>query len=145
MKSIDTIEVKTRKTKLEKMVKLGICNEVYESFLTHISKGHSIDAFSYREENFSLSWQTLNEYIKKRPDLFNPDLMIEAKAIAKKYWENVCFQAARGEMKGHSPAVLQMIMRNKYDWDKVIRNDTKEDSGNSVKCTVNLLPFDKKV
>ena len=91
--------------------------KAYKNFCDHIAKGKSIKSWWYEEDDVSCHWQTMLNYLKDTNE-FDPikKLIAESKGFAK--WENLVEDSASGKNKDASTASLQMVMRNKYGWDK---------------------------
>lgn len=94
-----------------------IRQEAYRKYCEHIAKGKSKKSFVFISENYSCHWQTLESYIKDKVE-FDPLQMELAYHQGYARWEQVAEDSAEGLNKDANTASLQMIMRNKFDWDK---------------------------
>jgi len=94
-----------------------IRQKAYTDFCNHIAKGKSIKSWWYEDENCSCTWETMLKYLKDTSE-FEPIKRQIAEAKGLLYWENVVEASATGKNKDASTASLQMVMRNKYGWDK---------------------------
>jgi hypothetical protein len=65
----------------------------------------------------------MNRYIEENPQEFPPIQREISESKGQKYWEQVVMDSACGINKDANTASLQMLMRNKYSWDK---NDVSE-------------------
>jgi hypothetical protein len=99
-----------------------IRQKAYKSFCDHLAKGRAIESWFYEDEENSCCWLTMLRYMENE-DEFKPIQKIIAKAKGYQYWENVVAESAIGVNEKANTASLQMIMRNKYGWDK--REDDK--------------------
>ena len=80
-------------------------------------------------------WETMESYIKNNPKEFSPIKVKLAKIKGFQLWEGVAESSANGTNKDASTPSLQMVMRNKYGWDK---DESK--SNQSTHYTVNVNP-----
>jgi hypothetical protein len=94
-----------------------IRQEAYRQYCAHLAKGKSKRSFVFRHPEFSCHWVTLESYIKDKVE-FDPVQMELAKCEGYARWEQVVEDSAEGKNKDANTASLQMLMRNKYDWDK---------------------------
>jgi hypothetical protein len=92
--------------------------QLFDSYITHLGKGKSVRSFVYRGYHLAGTWQLAEAIIKKFPDRFPKAHIDMAKAIGFGTWEEIVEQSAKGENTKANTATLQMLMRNRYDWDK---------------------------
>lgn len=92
--------------------------KVYQDYCTHIAKGKSKRSWTYEKDGLSVYWETIENYIKKEPEVFESIHMKLAECKSFSVWEEIGVQMAMGAIKNPQPAVYQMIMRNKFGWDK---------------------------
>ena len=104
--------------------------KAYKTFCDHLAKGCVKESWYYDDGENTCSYKTLMAYIKESPLDF-PSIQQEI-AYSKGYqnWESVLSKSGTGENKNASTASLQMIMRNKYGWDKAEKE--KKISGNTA-------------
>jgi len=96
----------------------------YKSYCDHLALGKSRKSWYYEDKKYSCTWETFETYLKNE-DEFPPikRKISETKGFQK--WEQITENAATGSDGGVSnTASLQMVMRNKYGWDK--KADEKE-------------------
>lgn len=93
----------------------------YKSFCDHRAKGKAVKSWFFEEDNCSCTWETLYKYIKDDVE-FDPLQLKAAEAKGYNYWESVVEASAVGTNKEANTASLQMLMRNKYGWDKDQKN-----------------------
>lgn len=93
--------------------------KVYKSYCDHLAKGNSKRSWWFKddESGITLTSETLEKYLKN-PDDFDPIQIKVAMAQGYYYWEQVCGDSAIGVNEKANTASLQMIMRNKFGWDK---------------------------
>jgi hypothetical protein len=99
----------------------------YKSFCEHIAKGRAIDSWYFEHPEATLSYKTMLKYIKDEEE-FPPEQREIAKAKGYAHWEKVVEDSAIGINKDANTASLQMLMRNKFGWDKNTHKPT-EDTG----------------
>ena len=102
-----------------KLKDLNIRKLAFEQYLEHLAKGKSKKSFVFEHPALSCTYVTIEKYMKDTAE-FSP-LQVEM-AIAKgyAYWESVVQDSATGKNQKANTASLQMLMRNKYDWDKPV-------------------------
>ena len=115
-------------SKYEKLKNLDLLKEIYKSFCNHLADGFVIESWYFEHPKISLTSDTLEKYIEKYPDDFPPIQKEIAKKKGYQLWENVVHDSAKGINKDANTASLQMVMRNKYKWDKIESNSQKVDS-----------------
>lgn len=93
-------------------------NKVYKSYCDHLACGKVKKSWFYEDGELTLTWETMENYIAKEPRNFDPLKKDAAVAKGMSFWENVVDASAIGENKNANTATLQMLMRNKYGWDK---------------------------
>lgn len=94
--------------------------DAYDQYCQWIANGNSMKSFVYvnEEEGISVTWETIDKYIKENPTDFPPNKKKEAEAQSLNVWENKGINMMMGNVKGCQPAIYQMFMRNKFGWDK---------------------------
>lgn len=91
---------------------------VYKSYCDHLAAGKVKKSWYYDENGLTLTWETMEKYIQKEPNNFDPLKKATAFAKGMQHWERVLDKKADGQNKNADTATLQMLMRNKYGWDK---------------------------
>jgi len=94
-----------------------IRQKAYLSFCDHLSKGKNIKSWWFEEGDIACTWATMLSYIKDERE-FNPIKRLVAESQGYNKWENIAEQSADGTNKNANTASLQMVMRNKFGWDK---------------------------
>lgn len=102
-----------------------LCEIAYKSYCAHLSLGKDKRSWCL-EEPVTLTWETMEKYIRENPEVFDPLKKRIAEAKGYRLWEEAVEGAALGRNKDHNTATLQMKMRNKFGWDKVDRRDEDE-------------------
>jgi len=89
----------------------------YEQYCNHLAQGKTKRSWYFEHPDLILGWESMEKYIAEDEDL---DPIHKEVAWCKGYqkWENVVSDSAEGKNKNANTASLQMLMRNKYDWDK---------------------------
>ncbi len=91
--------------------------KAYQSFCDHLAKGKAIKSWWYEDGDVACTWATMLSYIKDEAE-FNPIKRLVAESQGYNKWENIAEQSADGNNKNANTASLQMVMRNKFGWDK---------------------------
>ena len=104
----------------KKLKSKEIKEKVYKNYCEHISKGYSHKSWCYEKDGLTLTWETIESYIKNDEDF---DASHKEVAVSKslKIFEDWGKKMMLGEIKNGQPAIYQIFMRNKFKWD---RNDT---------------------
>jgi hypothetical protein len=95
-----------------------IRQQAYLSFCSHLSKGKAVKSWSFKEDGYLCSWETMMKYIRENPNEFDPIHKTIADSDGYAHWEAIAESSASGQNKEANTASLQMIMRNKFGWDK---------------------------
>jgi hypothetical protein len=90
----------------------------YSQYCEHLAKGKSKKSWYFDHPQLRCTWETMEKYLVDEVE-FDPihKRIAEAKGFA--YWEGVIEGSATGKNKHANTASLQMLMRNKYGWDKL--------------------------
>lgn len=114
--------------------------EAYTQYCAHIAKGLSKKAFVFDHPELSITWETMEKYIREDPIEFDPKYKQMAEARSLEVWESTGIQMMIGQIEKCQPAIYQMFMRNKFGWDK------NEQSNNAAETDVRRLleQMDKK-
>lgn len=89
----------------------------YLQYCSHLARGKSKKSWYFEHPEFRCTWETLEKYLNDEVE-FDPlhKKIAEVKGFA--YWEEVVEDSAIGKNQNANTASLQMLMRNKYAWDK---------------------------
>lgn len=97
----------------------SVRQKAYKLFCDHLAKGKSIKSWWYEDnEGNECVWATMLSYIKNNPAEFDSIKKEIAETKGYYLWESIAEESAEGKNKRANTASLQMIMRNKYGWDK---------------------------
>jgi hypothetical protein len=91
--------------------------EAYKQYCAHLAKGKSKKSWYFEHPDLELTAETMDKYIAENPIDFRPITKQIAEIKGFAHWEEIVEQSARGENEANT-ASLQMLMRNKYKWDK---------------------------
>ena len=111
-------EAATGNTHAKKLTTDELKRKAYESYLAHIAKGKAKKSWWFDQDGITLVSATIEYYIKEEPLVFSSLQMETAKAKGYEHWEQVAEDSAKGINKDANTASLQMVMRNKFGWDK---------------------------
>lgn len=94
-----------------------IRQQAYEQYCEHLAKGKSKKSWYFEHEQLTCTWETMEKYLEDERE-FDPihKKISESKGYAR--WEQVVEDSAVGANKDANTASLQMVMRNKFGWDK---------------------------
>ena len=92
--------------------------EAYMKFCDWLSKGKSPRSFTFKKGDLKCTGQTIESYIALDPVEFPPIHKQFSFCEGHALWEQVVEDSATGLNKEANTASLQMLMRNKYEWDK---------------------------
>lgn len=90
----------------------------YQQYCEWVARGKSMKSFCFEHEQLTCTYRTLDKYIEDDPIEFPPIKMEMAKCKGYNRWEQVVEDSAEGKNKDANTASLQMLMRNKFSWDK---------------------------
>lgn len=93
--------------------------KAYKLLCDHLSTGKSVRSWWYEDDEGNMCcWETMLSYIEKYPTEFPAIKKKAAETKGFSYWEDVVAASAKGTNKDANTASLQMLMRNKFGWDK---------------------------
>lgn len=95
----------------------------YKSFCDHLAKGKAADSWYFEHEELTCTYRTFMKYLKDEAE-FPPIKKDVAWNKGYQHWEGIVQASADGTNKKANTATLQMVMRNKFGWD---RDNKKED------------------
>lgn len=96
----------------------AIRQKAYKSFCDHLAKGKSQKSWFFEEGEHLCCYKTMLSYIQNNPKEFPPIQREIAETKGYQYWESVVEASAEGRNPTANTASLQMVMRNKFGWDK---------------------------
>lgn len=102
--------------------------EAYKQYCAWIALGNSKESFTFDHPTLSVTWETMEKYIKQNPMEFEPIHKKRAEAKSLEHWEDLGKKMMLGKIQKCQPAIYQMFMRNKFGWDKesLQRDETTE-------------------
>lgn len=103
-----------------------IRQEAYRQYCDHIARGQPKNAWFFDHPHVTLTCETMEKYIRNYPEEFDADQKKIAEAKSLAHWFGVLADSAKGNNRYANPASLQMIMRNKFGWDR--NNDRRDDN-----------------
>lgn len=120
-------EVNTGNTYAKKLISDELKRQVFDSYLSHLAKGKSKKSWWFDNGQVTITWQCMETYIKNEPGIFDSLQIDRAKSNGYQIWEQVVEDSAKGLNRDANTASLQMLMRNKFNWDKEdnVNRDTK--------------------
>lgn len=110
----------------KKLTTSDLKRDAYEQYCAHLAKGKSKRSWTFKHPELMLTWETMEKYIANDPE-FDPIKKELALADGYLAWEQVAEDSAKGVNKDANTASLQMVMRNKFGWDK--NEDRKDREG----------------
>lgn len=115
-----------------KLKEPDVRQEAYEKYCEWLAMGKSSRSFTFKKGDLMCVGRTMESYIRDNPLEFPPLKKELAYCQGYAIWEQVVEESAKGINKDASTASLQMLMRNKYNWDKedkdpVYRHETDMD------------------
>ena len=106
--------------------------EAYRQYCEHIAGGRSQKSWCFEHPELTCTYKTMNKYIEEDPIAFPPIQRQLAEIKGYYHWEQVVADSAKGINKEANTASLQMLMRNKFDWDKQDMNEVVECAADKV-------------
>lgn len=92
--------------------------EAYKQYCEWIAAGNSKEAWTFKHPELSLTYKTMEKYIRENPSEFPSIQKEQAESQSLEHWLGLGKSMMLGEVKGCQPAIYQMFMRNKFGWDK---------------------------
>jgi hypothetical protein len=116
-----------------KLVSNELKIEAYADYCAHIAKGLTKKSWYFKDEERMLcTWQTLEKYMKEDEDVFNPLNKAIAECKSLGFWEKKGMDMMDGKANCE-PAIYQIFMRNKFDWDKPDKSVSAEEGKSDLK------------
>lgn len=92
--------------------------QMFDSYLEHLARGKSARSFTFRGKHLTGMYQAAEALPKHFPERFKKIDIEIAKTLGFSKWEQVVADSAVGDNTRANTASLQMLMRNRYDWDR---------------------------
>lgn len=96
----------------------------YDAYCNWIASGRGIRGFVFEckdeetDKIITITWQTVENYIKAKRFEFDPTKKEKAENLSYQVWEHMGVDMMNGKVPKCQPAIYQMMMRNKFGWDK---------------------------
>lgn len=112
-------------------------DKVYKDYCDHIASGKSHKSWYYDKDGLLLTWVSIETYIKNDEDL---DPLYKQIAISKSLdiWESLGKDMMLGQYEKCQPAIFQMFMRNKFQYDR-----KEEPTENKPQAPVQVVDYAK--
>lgn len=91
--------------------------EAYKQYCEYLASGRSKEGWYFEHPELTLTWETMEKYIREEPQVFESYKKRVAEAKSFKEWETKGTDMLHGKMKAET-GLYQMFMRNKFGWDK---------------------------
>lgn len=91
--------------------------EAYRQYCAYLATGKSKQGWYFDHPELTLTWETMEKYIRENPADFEPNKKKLAESRSFETWEGTGMKMLMGEMKAET-ALYQLFMRNKFGWDK---------------------------
>ena len=111
----------------KKSTTLELKQEAYRQYCAHIAAGKSGRSWVFKHPELTLTARTMEHYMKNEHD-FPPEHLEVAKSEGFAVWEDIVSNSASGKNTKANTASLQMVMRNKYNWDKINPNTHNDET-----------------
>ena len=117
----------------------------YQQYCDHIAQGIPKEAWCFEHPDLTITWETMENYMEREPLVFPPIQKKIAEAKSYRSWFKVVADSATGDNEKANTASLQMIMRNKFRWDKqeTSSNYAQTDVRKFLENLENLKPEEK--
>lgn len=103
----------------EKLTTPELRKKVFDHFCEHLKTGLSKECWFYEDETgLTMTLDGFDRYMREYRHEFDMDKYDAAFRKGMQYYENVGSEIAIGKNEKGNVAALQMIMRNKFGWDK---------------------------
>jgi hypothetical protein len=102
------------------------CQKAYRSYCEWISDGKSHESWNYLSEKMTLTYKTMEKFIRENPIDFPVIHKEIAMTKSLEVWEARGLSMMLGQIEKCQPAIFQMFMRNKFGWDKEDRKSSQE-------------------
>jgi len=119
------IEVNQGNKNAVKLTTPELKTEAYRQYCAWIASGWSKESFVFKHPELTISYKSMEKYIRENPVEFPPLHKEIAECESLHKWENEGVSMMQGKVDKCQPAIYQMMMRNKFKWDK---EEKKEDT-----------------
>lgn len=119
--------------------------KAYEAYCKWLSKGKVKESFHFKINDTKITWRTIETYIKGFPIELEPIHKEFALCEGLDKWETICEKSADGTNTKSNTASLQMIMRNKFGWDKKDKNTVSEMTVEELSDTIRQIGNEPRI
>lgn len=91
--------------------------DAYRQYCNWIAKGYPKKSWGFDHPTLTLTWETMEKYIREEPDVFDPIQKKRAEGKSFESWFGVLADIAKGDNTKGNVAACQMIFRNMFRWD----------------------------
>lgn len=111
--------------------------EAFESYCAHISSGQGKTSWVFSNESIkNVTHHSMEHVLKEFEEEFDIDDLRAAYARNFAFWEQICMGTITGQIKNCNSAILMMIMRNRFGYDRI---DFKGEVGDEVESSYRKL------
>jgi len=102
--------------------------EAFRQYCNHIASGRPKKAWRLKHPTITLTWETMEKYIKEDPVTFDPIQKKAAESESLEHWFGVLGDIAKGDNQKGNVAACQIIFRNMFKWDSKDHRDDDDDT-----------------
>ena len=106
--------------------------EAYRQYCEYISGGGTKEAWTFEHPDLTCTHKTIEKYMRENPLEFPPIHMDMAESKSYEHWLGLGKQMMLGRIEKCQPAIFQMFMRNKFDWDKDQTDEVAECAADKI-------------
>jgi hypothetical protein len=107
----------------KKLTTAELKKEAYEQYCDWLRKGNPKRGWVFKHPEMTLTFKTMDKYIRENPNDFPAITLEAAKAEGYMVWLNDGKKMMTGVIEKCQPAIYQMMMRNIWGWDKENHDD----------------------
>ena len=109
---------KPNNTHARKLTEPELRIEAYRQYCEYIAAGKSKEAWTFDHPEITLTWKSMEKYIREFPNELPSNKKEEAEAKSLEHWNKLGVDMMVGVIPKCQPAIYQMFMRNKFGWDR---------------------------
>lgn len=106
--------------------------EAYRQYCEYISNGGTKEAWTFEHPKLTCTHKTMEKYIRDNPIEFPPLHKEMAESKSYEHWLGLGKRMMLGQIEKCQPAIFQMFMRNKFDWDKDQTDEVAECAADKI-------------
>jgi hypothetical protein len=92
--------------------------KAYASYCAHLAKGKDKRSWWFEQGGVQCTYRTIESYVQQYPTMLDAKQIELSMCKGYQEWEAIAEDSAKGKNKKANTASLQMVMRNKFGWDK---------------------------